>query len=401
MRKPLAAIAVVGALALIAAACSNESSSGSAGAGGTAPSPAAFSSTLQGEGELDLIAWQGYTEDSWVKPFEQQTGCKVNVKYANTSDDMVNFMRQGGGTVYDGVSASGDATNRLIANGDVAPIDVNSFPEYKNVMQTLQAPPHNTVNGIHYGVPYMWGPNFLMWNTDVVKPAPTSWSVTWDPNSPYAGKVTAYDSPIYIADAAMYLMATQPSLGITDPYLLTSDQLDAATNLLKQQSQIIGKYWSYYLDEIKGFNSGDMVVGTAWPVNYQYIADPSLGGGKVNVDWTIPKEGVTGWADTWMMSAHAPHPNCMLEWMNYTLQPDVQTQVAEFYGATPSNTASCTQLNKDLGSASKAYHCGDDAFLSSVHLWKTPTGECPDGSTGCTTYNDWTTKWLEIRGGGG
>jgi putative spermidine/putrescine transport system substrate-binding protein len=268
-------------------------------------------------------------------------------------------------------------------------------------MQTLQSPPHNTVNGVHYGVPYMWGPNFLMWNTDVVQPAPDSWGVTWDPNSPYAGKVTAYDSPIFIADAAMYLMATQPDLGITDPYLLTDDQLNAAVNLLKQQSQLVGKYWAYYLDEIKGFNSGDMVVGTAWPVNYQYIADPALGGGKVKVDWTIPKEGVTGWADTWMMSSHAPHPNCMLQWMEYSLRPDVQVQVAEFYGATPSNTASCTQLNKDLGSAAEAYHCGDDQFLSSVHLWKTPTGQCPDGSTGCTDYNDWTAKWLEIRGGGG
>ncbi len=401
MRRLATACAVLGAFALIAAACGSESSSNPAGGGSNAPSPAAYSSNLQGEGELDLIAWQGYTEDDWVKPFEQETGCKVTVKYANTSDDMVNFMRQGGGTLYDGVSASGDATNRLIANGDVAPIDVNSFSEYANVMQTLQSPPHNTVNGVHYGVPYMWGPNFLMWNTDVVQPAPDSWSVTWDPNSPYAGKVTAYDSPIFIADAAMYLMATQPDLGITDPYLLTDDQLNAAVNLLKQQSQLVGKYWAYYLDEIKGFNSGDMVVGTAWPVNYQYIADPALGGGKVKVDWTIPKEGVTGWADTWMMSSHAPHPNCMLQWMEYSLRPDVQVQVAEFYGATPSNTASCAQLNKDLGSAAEAYHCGDDQFLSSVHLWKTPTGQCPDGSTGCTDYNDWTAKWLEIRGGGG
>jgi putative spermidine/putrescine transport system substrate-binding protein len=401
MRRLATACAVLGAFALIAAACGSESSSNPAGGGSNAPSPAAYSSNLQGEGELNLIAWQGYTEDDWVKPFEQETGCKVTVKYANTSDDMVNFMRQGGGTLYDGVSASGDATNRLIANGDVAPIDVNSFSAYANVMQTLQAPPHNTVNGVHYGVPYMWGPNFLMWNTDVVQPAPDSWSVTWDPSSPYAGKVTAYDSPIFIADAAMYLMSTQPDLGITDPYLLTDDQLNAAVTLLKQQSQLVGKYWAYYLDEIKGFNSGDMVVGTAWPVNYQYIADPALGGGKVKVDWTIPKEGVTGWADTWMMSSHAPHPNCMLQWMEYSLRPDVQVQVAEFYGATPSNTASCAQLNKDLGSAAEAYHCGDDQFLSSVYLWKTPTGQCPDGSTGCTDYNDWTAKWLEVRGGGG
>ena len=96
------------------------------------------------------------------------------------------------------------------------------FPDYANVMPSLQSPAHNTVNGQHYGVPYMWGPNFLLYNTDVVKPAPTSWGVVFDANRPYAGKVTAYDSPIYIADAALYLKATQPDLGITDPYELTT-----------------------------------------------------------------------------------------------------------------------------------------------------------------------------------
>jgi len=396
MRKLTTACAVMAALALVAAACGSETST-SPGASGTTSAATTSIADLKGEGSLDLIAWQGYTEDDWVKPFEQDTGCNVTVKYANTSDDMVNYMRQGGGTLYDGVSASGDATNRLIANGDVASIDISQFPEYANVMQSLQAPAHNTVDGVHYGVPYMWGPNFLMYNTAVVNPAPTSWDVTFDPSSPYAGKITAYDSPIFIADAALYLKTHQPDLGITDPYELTSAQLDAATSLLKQQAGMIGKYWAYYLDEIKGFNSGDMVIGTAWPVNEQYVQ----AAGKVNVADVIPSEGVTGWADTWMMSSHAQHPNCMLKWMAYTLQPGVQTQVAEFYGATPSNTGSCTKLNKDLGDAAAAYHCGDDQFLQSVYLWKTPLGVCPDGSQTCTDYNAWTEKWLEIRGGGG
>jgi putative spermidine/putrescine transport system substrate-binding protein len=396
MRRLTTACAVMAALGLVAAASGSETST-SPGASGTTSAATTSIADLKGEGSLDLIAWQGYTEDDWVKPFEQDTGCNVTVKYANTSDDMVNYMRQGGGTLYDGVSASGDATNRLIANGDVASIDISQFPEYANVMQSLQAPAHNTVDGVHYGVPYMWGPNFLMYNTAVVNPAPTSWDVTFDPSSPYAGKITAYDSPIFIADAALYLKTHQPDLGITDPYELTSAQLDAATSLLKQQAGMIGKYWAYYLDEIKGFNSGDMVIGTAWPVNEQYVQ----AAGKVNVADVIPSEGVTGWADTWMMSSHAQHPNCMLKWMAYSLQPGVQTQVAEFYGATPSNTGSCTKLNKDFGDAAAAFHCGDDQFLQSVYLWKTPLGVCPDGSQTCTDYNAWTEKWLEIRGGGG
>jgi len=393
MTKRIHVLVIAAVMGLIAAACSNNSSSTSAGGGGGSAAP--VSSIGPGEGKLSLIAWPGYTEDSWVKPFEDQTGCKVDVKYGNTSDDMVNLMKQGGGTIYDGVSASGDASNRLIAGGDVTPVDVSMFADYPDVMQTLQAPPNNTVNGVHYGVPWLWGPNLLLFNTDVVKPAPDSWSVVFDTNSPYAGKVTAYDSPIYIADAAMYLKATQPDLGITDPFELTSDQLDAAVNLLKGQAGLISKYWSLYSDEVKGFGSGDMVVGTAWPVNQQYIELDN----KVPVQSVIPKEGVTGWADTWMMSSHAPDPNCMLMWMQYTLQADVQTEAAEFYGATPSNSASCAQLNKDFGSAAKAYHCGDDAFLSSVALWKTPLADCGNGSQDCMDYAAWQAKWLEVRGG--
>jgi putative spermidine/putrescine transport system substrate-binding protein len=407
MKKITRGFAVLAALTLLAAACGNNngggsSSGGGGGGGGTGPTLAKYDPNATGEGQLNLIAWPGYTQKSWVKPFESETGCQVTVKYGNTSDEMVNLMRQGGGTQYDGVSASGDATNRLIAAGDVAPIDVSSFPEYKNVMQSLQAPAHNTVGGVHYGVPYMWGPNFLMYNTNVVTPPPTSWASVFEttingaPN-PYAGKITAYDSPIYIADAALYLKSTQPSLQITDPYELTQAQLTAATDLLKQQAGMIKKYWAVYTDEIDGFESGDMVIGTAWPVNQSVIKADK----KVPVASVYPKEGVTGWADTWMMSSHAQHPICMLKWMEYTLRPDVQTAVAEYYGATPSNSASCTKLNKDLGTDAANYHCGDNAFLSQVKLWKTPLSACGDsrGNT-CMDYSAWTNAWTQIRGAG-
>ncbi|MBI3648146.1 MAG: ABC transporter substrate-binding protein [Actinobacteria bacterium] len=397
MRKPTRWLALFAVLALVAAACAKNGGT-TAGNGSTSSGPtlASFDPSAQGEGALNLIAWPGYTQKAWVRPFEQESGCKVSLKYGNTSDQMVNLMRQQGGTLYDGVSASGDATNRLIAGGDVAPIDTTSFPEYADVMQTLQAPPHNTVDGVHYGVPYMWGPNILMYNTNVVKTAPTSWNVVFDPSSPYAGKVTAYDSPIYIADAALYLKAHQPDLNITDPYELTQNQFDAAISLLKQQNPLINKYWAIYTDEIDGFENGDMVVGTAWPVNQSIL----VADGTVPVASVIPSEGVTGWADTWMMSANAPHPVCMLKWMEYSLRPAVQTQVAEYYGATPSNTASCAQLDKDLGKDAANYHCGDDAFLSNVALWKTPLSDCGDnrGST-CIDYATWTEKWLEVTGG--
>jgi putative spermidine/putrescine transport system substrate-binding protein len=167
------------------------------------------------EGELNLIAWAGYAENGsndpsvdWVTPFTEQTSCKVNVKVGNTSDEMVTLMKTG---QYDGVSASGDATLRLIYGGDVAPVNTDLVPNYSTISEFLKKRPWNSVNGQMYGIPHGWGANLLMSRTDVVTPPPDSWGAVFDASSPYKGKVTAYDSPIYIADAALYLKATKPT----------------------------------------------------------------------------------------------------------------------------------------------------------------------------------------------
>jgi putative spermidine/putrescine transport system substrate-binding protein len=388
-------VAVTAITMLVAAAC---------GGGGKESGAKPLQSVGPGEGQLNLVAWIGYTEDGstdasfdWVHPFEQQSGCKVNVKYGDTSDAMVNLMRQGGGTAYDGVSASGDASNRLIASGDVAPINVDLIPEWRNFLPTLQSPPHNTVNGVHYGVSYMYGANVLMYNKDKVTPIPDSWSVLFDAASPYAGQGMAYGGAIYVADAALYLKTHNPDLGITDPYELTQPQLDAAIELLKTQKPNIKKYWTSATDEINLFTSGDAVVGTAWPyqVSVLQTQDP-----PVNVDSVIPSEGATGWADTWMMSSHAQHPNCMYLWMQYASTPEVQAQVAEFYGATPSNTGSCSIIDLDLGSTAAApYHCGDDSFVHDLYLWRTPLANCGTGKNDCIDYSVWEQRFTEVIGG--
>ncbi len=363
-----------------------------------------------GEGALNIIIWAGYAEDGstnkeydWIHAFQDATGCQVQTKIGNTSDEMVTLLRQGGGSVYDGVSASGDATNRLIANGDVAAIEPTQIPGFGDVAPFLQDAPHYVVDGKHYGVPHGWGGNSLMYRTDLVTPAPASWNVVFDPTAsqPYQSPptITAYDSPIYIADAALYLKATDPSLGITDPYELTQEQLDAAVNLLKQQHPWVGKYWALYSDEIDNFKSGATVVGTTWP--YQVNA---LKGEGVKVEAVVPKEGMTGWADTWMMSSHAQHPNCMLKWMAWMITPEVQAQVAENFGEAPANPKACKYLDAGYGPYQlkdfcTLYSVNDPAFYGNIAFWKTPLPDCGDsrGQT-CTDYSVWTQKWTEIKG---
>ena len=383
-------ILVIGLLLL--AACGG----GGGGGGGGATGPTALAQLGQGEGQVDLVAWAGYVEDGstdpkvdWVTPFEQKTGCNVNVTVGNTSDEMVTLMRSG---KYDGVSASGDATLRLISAGEVSPVNVDLIPNYKDVFDGLKGKPHNTVNGVSYGIPHGRGANLLMWRTDVVKPAPDSWAVVFDPSSPYKGKVTAYDSPIYIADAALYLKATKPELGITNPYELDEKQLQAATDLLKSQRSVVGEYWSDYTKEVAAFTSRNSVVGTTW----QVIAN-LLAGEKVPVEVTLPKEGATGWSDTWMISSKAKHPNCMYMWMDWIVSPKANAQVAEFFGEAPANRLSC-QETADKNHC-KTFHAEDEDYFGRVAYWTTPVKDCGDsrGSV-CKDYTDWVRAWTEIKG---
>jgi hypothetical protein len=245
----LTLVLATGLLALGAAGCGgDDDGGGEAGGGGTEttaslPGGEPLASLGEGEGQVDLIAWAGYVEDGttdpsvdWVTEFEQQTGCQVNVKVGNTSDEMVTLMRTGN---YDGVSASGDATLRLIYAGDVSPVNTDLIPNYADVYESLKDQPHNSIDGQMYGVPHGRGANLLMWRTDTVKPAPTSWGAVFDENSPYAGKVTAYDSPIYIADAALYLKATQPDLGIDNVYELDDEQFQAAVDAARARRRVL------------------------------------------------------------------------------------------------------------------------------------------------------------------
>jgi putative spermidine/putrescine transport system substrate-binding protein len=383
--------------ALTAAGCGDDDDGGSAGGGDES---AALSKVGKGEGEVDLVAWAGYVEDGstdpnadWVSDFEKQSGCKVNVKIGNTSDEMVTLMRTGN---YDGVSASGDATLRLIAGGDVDPVNADLVPNYKDVFQALKDQPWNTKDGVNYGIPHGRGANLLMFNKDAVKPAPDSWGAVLDPAQAekYKGKVTAYDNPIYIADAALYLKATQPDLGIDNVYELDDKQFDAAVDLLKKQRTNIGEYWSDYTKEQAAFTSGDSVVGTTWQVITNLVqADKKA----PPVDAVLPKEGATGWSDTWMISSEAKHPNCMYKWMNHIVSPEANAQVAEWYGEAPANEKSC-QLTADKGHC-ETFHADDEAFFDQVAYWNTPTKDCGDdrGST-CKDYSEWVKAWTEIKG---
>jgi len=397
--------AVLTGIALVVTACgtsADDEASGSDEAGDPAaafepPDLPMLEEIGAGEGELNILSWAGYAEDGttdpnvdWVSPFEDETGCQVTNKVFNTSDEAVSLMQSG---QYDVVSASGDASLRLIAGGDVEPVNTDLVPNYVDIWPFLKDRAWNTVNGVNYGIPHGWGANVLMYNTQEVDPAPASWSVVFEDAEQQDGRVTAYDSPIYIADAAMYLMETEPDLGIENPYALDDDQLAAAVDLLKQQSESVGEYWADYTKEISAFKTGSSTVGTTW----QIIANLAKADGAP-VDVVLPEEGATGWSDTWMVGAESEHKNCAYLWMDWIASPDVNAQVAEWFGEAPGNSKAC-DLTADPDHCA-TFHAGDEEYAEQIWYWTTPIEQCLDGRTDvtCTDYAAWTQAWTEIKG---
>ncbi len=392
-------LAAASAMTLVAGCSSSGGStpvgsSGSVTAGLTPPEagtqvPASVGKT---EGHLNLIAWEGYAQPEWVNPFQNATGCQVNVKYAGSSSEMVSLMANGGGGQYDLVSASGDADLRLIYGGDVKPINIGLIPSWKDFYSFLQSPSFNTIGGKHYGVSYEFGPNVLLYSTKTFKTAPASWSVLY--NKAYSGEITVPDNPIQIADAALYLSKAQPGLGITDPYELTQTQFNAAVSLLKQEHPLVKKYWDLASQEISLFQSGTTVVGAAWPYQTNTLV---AAGAKVAE--TIPSQGATGWADTWMLATRAPDPNCAYKWMQWVTTAKVQAQEADYFGETPANTLACPIMDTIQKGSCAAYHANaPQSYFQTIKFWKTPLAQCDDGKSDCVPFQDWVSAWTQITG---
>ncbi len=351
------------------------------------------------EGSVNIVAWPGYIERGetdanfdWVTAFEKETGCAVNVKTANTSDEMVALMNEGG---FDLVTASGDASLRMIAGKRVQPINTDLIPSWNTVDDRLKSAPWHTVDGVHYGTPYQWGPNVLMYNTDAFAEAPKSWNVVFEEmtladGKSNKGRVQAYDGPIHIADAAQYLMAHNPELGIKSPYELNADQYAAALDLLRGQRELVSRYWHDAFIQMDDFKNEGVVASGSWPFQVNLLKSEGL-----PIASTIPEEGVTGWADTTMLHAEAENPTCAYLWMEHSLSPKVQGDLAAWFGSNPAVPAACTG-NALLGEEGCATNGFDD--FDRVSFWQTPVSKC-ESQGECVPYYRWVSDYIGVIGG--
>ena len=412
-------LALAGTAALVFAACSSgggtattapSAAAPSASAGGSSPSASASAAagpslptaadlgSPQGQ-SINVLAWPGYVENGstdkavdWVTDFQNTSGCKVNPQIFGTSDEAYTLFSTSP-EQFDVISASGDASLRLVRGGFVQPVNVDLFKSYPDIFEALKNQPYNTVDGVHYGVPHGRGSNLLMWRTDQVNPAPTTWAQMFDPANGY--KVSIYDAPIYIADAAVVLMTTKPELKITNPYALDDTQFQAAVDLLKQQKPAVTQRWTDYLKQMDDFRSGTSNVGTTWQIitNLLKGEDPA-----VPVDVIMPPEGATGWSDTWMINSKTKNLACAYAYIDYLTSPETNAKIAEWFGEAPGNSKSCA-LTADKNHC-EIFHAEDEAFWKDVWNWQTPTEDCVDKRTDvkCKGFDAWIAAWTEIKG---
>jgi putative spermidine/putrescine transport system substrate-binding protein len=386
--KSIVTIGLV-ALAVALAACG----------GSDKPPPGALPHLAAPEGRLHLVALPGYVEDGstdpsldWVTPFERSTGCQVSSTVASAPDEVVRLMRTGR---YDGVSALGDVSGRLVAEHLVSPVNTHLIPSYSQLFPALKGLPGNRVDGVTYGVPNGRFANLLVWRpSEVVTPRdkPISSNMLFDPSlvARYPGGVAAYGNPMFIADAALYLSHHDRDLGIDNVYELDQDQFDAAIALLREQRPNVGVDWRTSGQNVKAFASNRSVVGTAWQVTINGILAK-----HVKIRAGAPEEGLTGIAESWMISSRARHPNCMYMWINYITGASANAAVAENTAQAPANEHAC-DLTRDP-SWCDTYHAADESLFNRVRLWTSPLRDCGDGRGDvCKTYDDWARAFAEV-----
>lgn len=377
------------AVLAFAAGCSN-------GSVRAAATPAASLGT--GEGSLRLLTLPGYVEDGntdprvdWVSSFAKRTGCKVTYTQVSNSQQLVQKFESGNGSNYDGALAPADAGARLIANNDVAPLNTQLLAGYTAIDPHLRTAAGVSSAGKAYGVPFAWSPYTLGYNSSSVTTAPAGWGALFNPAlaRQHGGKISLPDDPFTIAQVALYLRSAQPGLQISNPYELTARQLGAVEGVLQSVRSTDTRFWKSDQDAVTQFGGGGAVLGSVLPRTVSALARAGQ-----PVSSASPAQGTTGQLESWMTSAAAPDPNCMYQWLTWSVTEFVQRLVAAWLGVAPVNPAACDALGSRFCGL---YHANDPAYLGSVYFQRLPVANCGNGKNDCTTWADWQNAWNKLR----
>ena len=350
----------------------------------------------ESEKNLNILVWPGYAEDGatdsdidWVTPFEKFTGCDVTVRTFNTAEEGIQLMQEGG---YDVISASSDFSFNFIETKIVQAINTDLLENYADIYQDLKYKPWNVVDEQTFGIVNGRGAELLTSNIAKVQNNSNTWASIFDPNSEYKGKIGVHDSPMSIAIAALYLMNTNPSLEIKNPYALDQNQFDAVMQLIMQQKSMVSNYWFDYPSNLENFKNENVLIGPAWQATINSLNETNALARAIK-----PIEGTTGWTNNWMISNSTKSINCAYKWIDWAINPQTNAQIAEWFGEAPANKNSCT-LMADKNHCTK-FNAQDLDFWKDIYYWRYPTTKCLDGRTEieCVSYENWFLTWTNFR----
>jgi putative spermidine/putrescine transport system substrate-binding protein/spermidine/putrescine transport system substrate-binding protein len=308
---------------------------------------------------LSLLVWEGYSDESFVRAFEESHHCKIVASYMGSSDELVAKLRGGSASNYDVISPSSDVAASIVKAGLVAPLDLSKLPSYSQLSARLRDLQLVKANGKVYGVPFVWGPNPLLYDLTAFAQPPDSWSIFWDPK--YKGKISLWDELSSVYMAAQVLGYDKP-----DPnhiYDLTDEQLEAVKKKLIELKPNVRKYWSTGGDLTNLFQNHEITLAMGWPLMTNQLRAVKFPIGEV-----IPKENTTGWIDHLMITATSSHIELATEFLEYMIAAETQKKVSEITHYTPGNPGASQYLSDD---EKKGLHLDDpDAYMKRIYFWQ-------------------------------
>jgi spermidine/putrescine-binding protein len=308
---------------------------------------------------LNLLVWEGYADPSFVKAFEEQNHCKVSASYMGSSDELVAKLRGGSAGNYDVISPSSDVATMISEAGLATPLELAKLSAYAQLSPKLTSMPLVRVNGNVYGVPFMWGPNPLIYDTKTLPTAPDSWAVMWDPK--LKQKISVWDDLSTVYMAAQVLGYDKP-----DPshlYNLSDQELDAVKNKLLALKPNIRKLWSTGGELTNLFQNHEVVAAMGWPLMTNQLRQ-----GNFPVGETIPKENTTGWIDHLMITAGSENKELAYKFLEYMIEAQTQKKVTDVTGYAPANPQASQFMSPEQ---QKSLHLDRvDEYQKRIYFWQ-------------------------------
>ena len=308
---------------------------------------------------LNLLVWEGYADPSFIQGFEEKYHCKVSASYMGSSDELVAKLRGGSAGNYDVISPSSDVATSIAAAGLALPLDLAQIPSYERLSPQLTSLPLVRIKEKVYGVPFMWGPDPLLYDTTVFTKPPESWGVFWD--SKYRGKISVWDDLSTVYMAAQILGYDKP-----DPsqlYNLSDEQLETVKKKLLELKPNIRKMWSTGGELTNLFQNHEVVAAMGWPLMTNQLR-------KINfpIGETIPKENTTGWIDHLMITAGSENKELAYKFLEYMVDAQTQKKVTGVTGYTPANPQAAQLMTPD---EIKGLHLDDvDKYQARLYFWQ-------------------------------